>query len=117
MGDIFKTRFGKAKNNLEQKIKKITGSGLGLERKLKPKKAVSKNMHKSVGYFHREEEKVMQCLKSGLNISLRRSIKTSVINNPTFTYKSIALADNPPQLEFNCSGHSVFYTDLNFHAV
>jgi hypothetical protein len=28
MGNIFKTRFGKAKNNLEQKIKKMTGPGL-----------------------------------------------------------------------------------------
>ena len=42
VGDILKTRFGEAKDNLEQKIKKMTGSGLRLKRKVRPKKAVSK---------------------------------------------------------------------------
>ena len=42
MGNIFKNRFNEGKNNLEQKIKKMTGSGLGLKRKRKSKKAVSK---------------------------------------------------------------------------
>jgi hypothetical protein len=31
MANIFKTRFGEAKNNLEQQIKKMMGSGLGLK--------------------------------------------------------------------------------------
>jgi hypothetical protein len=31
MANIFKTRFGEAKYKLEQKIKKTTGSGLGLK--------------------------------------------------------------------------------------
>ena len=55
----------------------------------------------------------MECLKSGLDIFLKRSIQTSVVNSHTVTYKPIALADNPAQLEFNCSGHSVYYIDLN----
>ena len=42
VGDIFKNRFIEAKDNLEQKIKKMTGSGLSLKRKRKSKKAVSK---------------------------------------------------------------------------
>ena len=36
--DIFKTRFSEAKGNLEQKIKKMTGCGLGLKRKRQSKK-------------------------------------------------------------------------------
>jgi len=55
----------------------------------------------------------MECLKSGLDIFLRRSIQTSVVNSHTVTYKPIAPADNPAQLEFNCSGHSDYYIDLN----
>src|SRR5215472_12861192 len=43
MGTIFKTRFGEAKGKLEQKIKKMTGSGLGLKRKRKSKKAQSQS--------------------------------------------------------------------------
>jgi len=55
----------------------------------------------------------MECLKSGLDIFLERSIQTSIVNSHTVTYKPIAPADNPAQLEFNCSGHSDFYIDLN----
>jgi hypothetical protein len=55
----------------------------------------------------------MECLKSGLDIFLKRSIQTSVVNSHTVTYKPIAPADNPAQLEFHCSGHSDFYIDLN----
>ena len=36
VGDIFKTRFNDTKGNLQEKIKKMTGSGLGLKRKRKP---------------------------------------------------------------------------------
>jgi hypothetical protein len=32
--DIFKNRFSEAKDSLEEKIKKMMGSGLGLKRKL-----------------------------------------------------------------------------------
>ena len=39
VGDIFKNRFGEAKNNLQEKIKNMTGSGLGLKRKRKLKKS------------------------------------------------------------------------------
>jgi hypothetical protein len=55
----------------------------------------------------------MEVLKSGLGIFLRRSIQTSVVNSHTVTYKPFAPADNPAQLEFNCSGHSDYYIDLN----
>ena len=41
------------------------------------------------------------------------SIQTSVVNSHTVTYKPIAEADNPAQLELNCSGHSDYYIDLN----
>ena len=37
VSDIFKTRFSEAKGNLEQKIKKMTWSGLRLKRKRQPK--------------------------------------------------------------------------------
>ena len=50
----------------------------------------------------------MECLKLGLHIFLKRIIKTSVVNSPTVTYKPIAPAEIPAQLEFNCSGHSDF---------
>lgn len=36
--DIFKNRFGEAKGNLKEKIKKMTGSGLCLKRKHKNRK-------------------------------------------------------------------------------
>ena len=55
----------------------------------------------------------MECLKSGLDIFLKRSIQTSVVNCHTVTYKPISPADNPAQLEFNCFSHSDFYIDLN----
>jgi hypothetical protein len=41
VGDIFKPRFGEANDNLEQKVKEMTWSGLGLKRKRRPKKAQS----------------------------------------------------------------------------
>jgi len=55
----------------------------------------------------------MECLKSGLDIFLERRIQTSVVNSHTVTYKPIAPADKSAQLEFNCSGHSDYYKDLN----
>ena len=60
-----------------------------------------------------EKEVIMECLKSDLNIFLKLSIQTSVVNSHTIKYKPIAPADNPAQLEFNCSGHSDYYIDLN----
>jgi len=53
----------------------------------------------------------MECLKLGLDIFLKRSIQTSIV--VTVTYKLIAPADNPAQLEFNCSGHTDYYIDLD----
>jgi len=55
----------------------------------------------------------MECLKSRLDTFLKCSIQTSIVNSHTVTYKSLAPADNPTQLEFNCSGHSDYYIDLN----
>jgi len=55
----------------------------------------------------------MECLKSGLDIFLKCSVQISVINSHTVTYKPIAPEDNPAQIEFNCSGHSDYYMDLN----
>ena len=55
----------------------------------------------------------MECLKSGLDISLKRSIQTSIVSSHTVTNKHKAPADNPAQLEFYCSGHSDYYIELN----
>jgi len=55
----------------------------------------------------------MECLKSELDIFLKRSIGTSVVNSRTVTYKPIAPRDNPAHLEFNCSRRSDYYIDLN----
>jgi len=38
VGDIFKTRLGKANDKLEQKVKKVTGTGFDLKRKREPKR-------------------------------------------------------------------------------
>jgi len=40
--------------------------------------------------------------------------KSSIVNSHTVTYEPIAPADNPAQLEFNCSGHSDYYIDLTY---
>ena len=55
----------------------------------------------------------MENLKSGLDIFLKCRFQISIVNCHTVTYKPIAPADNPAQLEFNCSGHSNYYIDLN----
>jgi len=43
----------------------------------------------------------MECLKSGLDIFLERSIQSSVVNGHTV------------MLQFNCCGHSDYYIDFN----
>ena len=48
----------------------------------------------------------MECLKSGLDIFLKRSTQTSIVNSHAVTYKPIAPAEIPAQLEFNFSGHA-----------
>ena len=57
VGNIFKTRFSEAKGNLEDKIKKMTGSGLGLKRKRKPKKPQSQGKRRKVKDIFTEEER------------------------------------------------------------
>ena len=52
-------------------------------------------------------------LKVGTETFVKRSIQTSVRNIHTVAHKPIAPADNPVQLQFNCSGHSDYYIDLN----
>lgn len=57
------------------------------------------------GYFHREEKgEIMERFKSGLDEFLKRSIQTPVVNSHTVRCKAIAPADNPAEMEFNCSG-------------
>jgi len=46
--DIFKNRFIEEKDNLEQKIKKMTGPGLSVKRKRKSKKAQSQSKRRKV---------------------------------------------------------------------
>ena len=53
MVDIFKTRFSEA----EEKINNIKGSGLGLKRKCKPKKAQSQGKRRKVTDIFTEEKK------------------------------------------------------------
>jgi hypothetical protein len=61
----------------------------------------------------KRRREILEVLKSGFDNFLRRSTQTTVVNIHTVTYKSIAPADNSAQLEFNCSGHSEYYIDLN----
>jgi len=55
----------------------------------------------------------MKCIKSGLDIFLKCSIQTCVVNSHAVIYKPLAPADNPAQLKFNCSDHCDCYIDLN----
>ena len=57
VGDIFKTCFGEANDNLEQKIKKIMGSGLDLKMKHRAKKAQSHSERRKVKDIFTEKEK------------------------------------------------------------
>jgi len=57
VGNILKTRLSEAKCNLEDKIKKMTGSGLGLKRKRKPKMAESQGKRRKVKDIFTEEKR------------------------------------------------------------
>jgi hypothetical protein len=57
VGDIFKNRFSEAKDSLEEKIKKVTGSGLILKRKRKPKNAQYQSKCRKVNDLLTEEKK------------------------------------------------------------
>ena len=57
VGDIFNYRFGEAKNNLQEKIKMLTGSGLGLKRKRKLKKAQSQSKRRKVKDIFSEKKR------------------------------------------------------------
>jgi len=57
VGNIFKTRFSEAKGNLEEKIKKMVGSGSGLKRQRKPKKAQSQGKRRKVKDIFTEEKR------------------------------------------------------------
>jgi len=87
VGDFFKNRFSEAKGNFEDKIKKMTAFGLRLKRKRKLEKSQSMSKRRKVNDIFGEQEKreVMQCLKSGLDIFLKRSIQTSIVNSHTVT--------------------------------
>jgi hypothetical protein len=110
VGYIFKNRFIQAKDNLEEKIKKMTGSGLALKTKRNSKKPQSRGTRRKVNYIITE---IMECLKSGFEFFLKRSIQTSVVNSHTVIYKLIAPIDILPKLQFNCSDHSDYYIGLN----
>ena len=56
VGDIFKTRFTVAKGNHDEKIKKMTGSGLVLKRKFKPKNFRFQGKERGEGYFAQEKK-------------------------------------------------------------
>jgi hypothetical protein len=113
VGNILKNRFSQTKGNLEENIKMVTGFGLALKRKLKTKKSESQGRKVKDIFTEEKIEEIMEFLKSVLHIFLKRTIQTSVVNSHTVTYKPITPADNPAQLEFNCSGHSDYYIDLN----
>ena len=55
----------------------------------------------------------MECLKSGLGIFVKRRIQATIGNSHTVTNKPTSPAEISVQLEFNCSGHSDYYIDLN----
>jgi hypothetical protein len=57
VGNIFKTSFSQTKANLEEKIKKMTGSGLALKRKRKTKKSQSQSKRRKVKDIFTEEKK------------------------------------------------------------
>ena len=56
VGDIFKNLFIEAKDNLEQKIKKLTGPGLSLKRKRKSKNAQSQSKRRKVKDIFTEKQ-------------------------------------------------------------
>jgi len=55
--NIFKTRFIQAKGNLEEMIKKMTGSGLALKRKRRTKNSQSQGKRRKVKDISTEEKK------------------------------------------------------------
>ena len=55
----------------------------------------------------------MECLKSGLGIFVKRRIQATIGNSHTVTNKPTSPAEISVQLEFNCSGHNEYHTDLN----
>jgi len=64
---------------------------LGFKKKAEVKKSsLSRQTCEGAGYILRE---ILECLKSGLDIFLKPSIQTSVVNSHTVTYKPIAPAD------------------------
>ena len=58
MGNIFKNRFKEAKGNIQEKIKNMTGSGLGLKRKRKLKKVQSQSKRRKVKDIFTEAKKI-----------------------------------------------------------
>ena len=57
VGNIFKNHFEEAKDNLQEKIKNMTGSGLGLKRKRKFKKVQSQSKRRKVKDIFTKNEK------------------------------------------------------------
>jgi hypothetical protein len=65
----------------------VTGSGLVLKRKRKTKKSQSQSKRSKFKHIFTEEEKeeMMECLKSGLDIFVKRSIRTSIVKSQYVT--------------------------------
>ena len=57
VGNIFKNRFEEAKDNLQEKIKNMTGSGSGLKRKRKFEKVQSQSNGRKVKDIFTKNEK------------------------------------------------------------
>jgi hypothetical protein len=57
VGNIFKNRFEEAKDNLQEKMKNTTGSGLGLKRKRKFEKIQSQSKRRKVKDIFTKNEK------------------------------------------------------------
>jgi hypothetical protein len=57
VGNIFKNRFQEAKDNLQEKIKNMTVSGLGLKRKSKFEKVQSQSERRKVKDIFTKDEK------------------------------------------------------------
>jgi len=57
VGDIFKSRFSEATDNLDVKIKKLKCSGLGLKRKRKAKNAICHGKRRKVKDIFTDEKK------------------------------------------------------------
>ena len=95
----------------------MTGSVLGLKRKRKLKKFQSQSKCRKIKDIFTEDKKTGKRIINGVfkigSRYLSQAKHTNIYRSHTVTYKPIEPADNPAQLEFNCSGQGDYYIDLN----